>query len=100
MRRRPNYRRLALLIGLFLLALFPNAGPPAVASPRATGQIVANEKTFLAPAEHGALTRQGGGTGPNGETGSTGGDTLLYTSDAIDAGQLYDYVGVHWIAAR
>ncbi|HEV8654893.1 MAG TPA: N-acetylmuramoyl-L-alanine amidase [Candidatus Limnocylindria bacterium] len=100
MQRRTSYCRLALLIGLFLLALFPNAGPPAVASPRATGQIVANEKTFAAPATHGTLTRQGGGTGPNGETGSTGGETLLYTSDVVDAGQLFDHVGVHWIAAH
>ena len=97
--RTRNPRRLVLLIGLFLLALFPFAGPPAVASPRASGEIVATEKTFSAPATTGALTRQGGGA-PTGDAGQTGGDTLLYTSDAVDAGLLFDRVGVHWVAAR
>ena len=35
-------KRLALLIGLFLLALFPNSGPPAVAAPRVSGEITAH----------------------------------------------------------
>ena len=91
-------RRLALLIGFFLLALFPRSGPPAVASPRATGDIVATERTFTAPATHGTLTTQGGGAILAPDAGSTGGETLLYTSDVIDAGQLYDRVGVHWVA--
>ena len=69
-------RRLALLIGLFLLALFPRSGPPAVASPRATGDIVATERTFTAPAMHGTLTTQGGGAILAPDAGSTGGETL------------------------
>jgi hypothetical protein len=92
-------RRLVLLIGLFLLALFPFAGPPAVASPRASGVTVASEKTFATPAVNAPLTREGGGTSPGGDVGQTGPDTLLYTSDVIDAGQLFDRVGVHWRAA-
>src|SRR5439155_524792 len=41
-----------------------------------------------------------GGT-PNGaDAGQTGGDTLLFSSPTIAAGQLFDRVGVHWVAAR
>ncbi|HEV8537142.1 MAG TPA: N-acetylmuramoyl-L-alanine amidase [Candidatus Limnocylindria bacterium] len=99
MRRPLSKKRLALLIGLFLLALFPNAGPPAVASPRATGQVVANEVTIASPATTGTLTTQGGTTILAPDAGSTGGETLLFTSPTISANQLYDRVGVHWVAA-
>jgi len=96
-------RRLVLLIGLFLLALFPFAGPPAVASPRASGITVATEKTFAAPAMNATLTREGGGNPSRAEiasdVGQTGPDTMLYTSDVVDAGQLFDRIGVHWRAA-
>ena len=59
MSRRWSRVRLALLMALFLFALFPNFGRPAVASPRASGQIVANEVLQTRPAarELGALTR-------------------------------------------
>ena len=33
------------------------------------------------------------------DAGSTGGETLLYTSPPVDAGQLFDRIGVHWVAA-
>ncbi|MGH2471311.1 MAG: hypothetical protein ACRDG6_02770, partial [Candidatus Limnocylindria bacterium] len=93
-------KRFALLIGLFLLALFPNSGPPAVASPRVSGEITANEVTMPLPAVNATLTREGGGTVNGADAGQTGGETLLYSSPTIAAGQLYDRVGVHWVAAR
>jgi hypothetical protein len=98
-KHRLSKKRLALLIGLFLLALFPNSGPPAVASPRVSGEIKANEVTMALPAVNATLTRQGGGTLNGADAGQTGGDTLLYSSPTIAAGQLYDRVGVHWVAA-
>src|SRR5437867_12524421 len=61
-RHRLSKKRFALLIGLFLLALFPNSGPPAVASPRVTGEITAHEVTIPLPTLSGTLTRQGGGS--------------------------------------
>ncbi len=93
-------KRFALLLGLFLLALFPNSGPPAVAAPRASGEIAAHEVTFSLPAVNAPLTRQGGGTAEGAAVGQTGGDTLLFSSPTIAAGQLFDRVGVHWVAAR
>ncbi len=99
MSRRWSRLRLALLIALFLLALFPSFGPPAHASPRASGVIVANEVVQTRPAarELGALTRPS--AFPSGsDAGATGGDTLLFTSEVVDAGQLFDRVGAHWIA--
>src|SRR5437660_9894334 len=100
--RRPRLskKRFALLIGLFLLALFPNSGPPAVASPRASGAITAREVTTAPPAMNAVLTRQGGGTVSAADAGQTGGDTLLFRSPTISAGQIYDRVGVHWVAAH
>ena len=100
MSRRWPRVRLALLIALFLLALFPSFGPPAHASPRASGQIVANEVLQTRPAarELGQLTRPS--AFPEGsDAGATGGDTLLFTSHVLDAGQLFDRVGTRWIAA-
>ena len=97
-RQRLSKKRLALLIGLFLLALFPNSGPPAVAAPRASGETKANEVSITAPALSGTLTTQGGGTIDAADAGQTGGETLLYTSDAISADQIFDRVGVHWVA--
>src|SRR2546430_13361956 len=99
-RQRLSKKRFALLIGLFLLALFPNSGPPAVASPRVTGEITAHEVTIPLPALSGTLTRQGGGTLNGADAGQTGGDTLLFSSPTVAAGQLFDRVGVHWVAAR
>src|SRR5256886_8507366 len=99
-RQRLSKKRFALLIGLFLLALFPNSGPPAVASPRVTGEIPAHEVTIPLPALSGTLTRQGGGALNGADAGQTGGDTLLFSSPTVAAGQLFDRVGVHWVAAR
>src|SRR3989449_8156270 len=100
--RRPRLskKRFALLIGLFLLALFPNSGPPAVASPRVSGEITAHEVTIPLPAMNATLTRQGGGTVSAADAGQTGGETLLFSSPTISAGQIFDRVRVHWVAAR
>src|SRR5712691_10500706 len=99
-RQRLSKKRFALLIGLFLLALFPSSGPPAVASPRVTGEITAHEVTIPLPAMNATLTRQGGGTVSAADAGQTGGETLLFSSPTISAGQIYDRVGVHWVAAH
>ena len=98
-RRWPRLR-LAFLIALFLLALFPSFGPPAHASPRASGLIVASEVVQTRPAarELGALTRPSAFPAGS-DAGATGGDTLLFTSQVVDAGQLFDRVGTHWVAA-
>src|SRR5437867_1423060 len=79
-RARLSKKRFALLLGLFLLALFPNSGPPAVAAPRASGEIVAHEVSIPLPAVNSPLTRQGGGTVKGAAVGQTGGDTLLFSS--------------------
>src|SRR2546428_9072469 len=99
-RQHLSKKRFALLIGLFLLALFPHSGPPAVASPRASGAITAHEVSIALPAMNAVLTRQGGGTVSAADAGQTGGDTLLFSSPTIAAGQIYDRVGIHWVAAR
>src|SRR5438093_6214992 len=98
-RHRLSKKRFALLMGLFLLALFPNSGPPAVASPRVTGEITAHEVTIPFPAVNATLTRQGGGTVNGADAGQTGGDTLLFSSPTIAAGQLFDRVGGPRVAA-
>ncbi len=94
-------RRLRLaLIGLLALALFPLPGAPAVASPRESGHIQASEVAQYLPARQaGTLVLQSGEARAASDAGSTGGETLLYTSPVVDAGQLFDRVGVHWVAA-
>ncbi|MDP9320315.1 MAG: N-acetylmuramoyl-L-alanine amidase [Chloroflexota bacterium] len=97
MRRR---MRLAVLIALFTLGVFPHTSAPASASPRGSGHIVAREVTLPQPAV-GASTLSLDAGIPAGlasslSVGSTGGGTLLYTSPAIAAGQLFDRLGVHW----
>src|SRR5436309_1410015 len=72
-RARLSKKRFALLLGLFLLALFPNSGPPAIAAPRASGEIVAHEVSIPLPAVNAPLTRQGGGTLNGADAGQTGG---------------------------
>ena len=99
--RRLGRLRFVIATGVFVLALLPNFGSPATASPRASGQIVANEVSQAWPARGKSLTV------PNGtsldasaiDSGATGPVTLLYSSDTIDARQLFDRIGVHWVAA-
>src|SRR5438445_129930 len=82
--------------------LFPRASAPAVASQRASGEIVAREVVQHDPARTaGGLTvRTESGTELGlKDAGATGGGTLLFTSDPVDAGQAFDHLGVHWIAA-
>ena len=99
-RRRPRLR-LALIVGAFVLALLPNFGSPAVASPRFSGHIIGTEVSRPWPTHDGkGLTTPDGRAAGLANAGSTGGPTLLYTSDTIDAGQVFSHVGVHWIAAR
>ena len=101
MDRRRLRVRLVLLVGAFVLALLPNFGTPAVASPRASGQVIASEVSQPWPTHRpGSLTLPSGAQINAADTGSTGGATLLFSSEPIAAGQLFDRVGVHWIAAR
>ena len=105
-RRRYSRTRRALLVGALTLAIypFPRFSLPAQGAPRrslgATGRIVANEIVHPLPARSiGELTRPA--SVPTGvDAGSTGGDTLLYTSQVVNGGQLFDSIGVHWVAAR
>jgi uncharacterized protein (DUF3820 family) len=99
--RRRVRLRLVLLVAVFILGLLPSFGTPAVASPRASGQIVANEVSQPWPTHTpGSLTLPDGARISAADAGSTGGATLLFSSETIDAGQLFDRVGVHWVAAR
>ncbi|MDP9264707.1 MAG: N-acetylmuramoyl-L-alanine amidase [Chloroflexota bacterium] len=99
--RRRHRLRVAMLLAAFLLALFPRAGAPAAAAPRFSGHIVASEVTHDRPAHaHGATSRVAAAGAAAYSTGSTGGDTLLVTGDPVSAGQIFDRVGVHWVAAR
>jgi hypothetical protein len=98
--RRQAPIRLIVLIGLFVLALLPNFGTPAVAAPRASGRIIANEVGHSWPTHGPGLTRTNGSAINVADAGSTGGETLLFSSGTIDGGQVFDRLGVHWIAAR
>ena len=90
--------RVAGLTALFLLGVFPHAQAPASAAPRGSGEIVAHEVTLWDPTHAGGrLSVQAGAPGMSPDTGSTGGGTLLYTSDPVAAGQLFDRVAIHWV---
>jgi hypothetical protein len=87
MRRR---LRLAVLIALFTLGVFPHTAAPASAAPASSGHIVAHEVSADAPAApaSGAAALS---------IGSTGGATPVeYLSSVVAAGQLFDRLGVHW----
>ncbi|GAC1698870.1 MAG: hypothetical protein NVS9B6_09680 [Candidatus Limnocylindrales bacterium] len=97
MRRR---LRLASLIALFTLAFFPHGSAPAIASPRVSGKVVAKELTHPAPAHRdGTLDAVGGALIAGSDAGSTGPGALVYTSPVLAAGQLFDRIGAHWVAA-
>jgi len=90
--------RVAGLTALFVLGVFPHAQAPASAAPRGSGAIVAREVTLWDPTHAGGrLSVQAGAPGMSPDTGSTGGGTLLYTSDPVAAGQLFDRVAIHWV---
>ena len=97
MRRR---LRLAGLIALFTLTLLPHGQVPASAAPQASGKTVAREVTLPQPSSNGGALSVDHGASVASGTGSTGPGTLLYTSAAISAGQLFDRVGIHWLARR
>ena len=95
-------RRLSLagLVVAFVLALWPQGQAPAVASLRASGKTVANQVDHSMPAYTvGELRRDTGERIDAVEAGNTGGATLSVTSPVIDAGQLFERVGVHFRAA-
>jgi hypothetical protein len=90
--------RLAGLSALFLLAAFPHAQAPASASSRGSGEIAAREVTLWDPTHRGgALSVHSGTSILSADAGTTGGGTLLYTSDPVAAGQLFDRVAIHWV---
>lgn len=95
-------RRLALagLVVAFVLALWPQGQAPATAALRASGKTVANQVDHSMPAYTvGELRRDTGEQIDAADAGSTGGATLSVTSPVIDAGQLFERVGVHYRAA-
>src|SRR5713226_1144511 len=77
--RRHSRLRQSLLTGAFLLALLPHSSAPTSASVRASGDIVATDRTFYLPATQGRDP------------------SSPYTSSVVDAEQLFDRIGVHWI---
>ncbi|HET8568888.1 MAG TPA: N-acetylmuramoyl-L-alanine amidase [Candidatus Limnocylindria bacterium] len=95
-RRVLGPKRLSLLIALLLLGLFPHTGRPAVAAPRATGEVVANERLFDLPARGAGTLERDTGTPGGEDTGATGEPVLRFTSATIAAGQLFDRVGARW----
>lgn len=98
MRRRLG---LAALVAAFTLALLPHLQVPAVAAVRASGKTVASRVDHSMPAYTvGRLERQNGQPIDVADAGSTGGETLSLTSPVIDAGQLFERIGVHFRAAR
>lgn len=96
MRRRLS---LAALVAAFTLALLPHAQAPAVAALRASGKIVARQVDHSMPAfTVGDVRRQDGGRVDAPSVGTTGGGTLSVTSPVIEAGQLFERIGVHFRA--
>ena len=104
-------RRLALasLCAAVLFAVFPLGSPGAVAAPYSSGETVARDVVFELPATGpGTLGRSAAvpqalfvdedGTLVD-AIGSTGLPTLSFTSQVIDAGQLFDRVGAWWTGA-
>jgi hypothetical protein len=90
--------RVAGLTALFILTVFPHAQTPALAAPRASGQIAGREITLWDPTRTGgALSGDTGAAILSADAGSTGGGTLLFTADPIAAGQLFDRVAIHWV---
>jgi hypothetical protein len=95
-------RRLSLagLIAAFVLALLPG-GQPAVAALRVSGKTVARQVDHSMPAfTVGDVRLDTGERIDAANVGSTGGATLSVTSPVIEAGQLFERVGVHFRAAR
>src|SRR5438552_8097950 len=100
--------RVAGLTALFALSIFPHAQTPATATSRGSGQIAGHEVTRWDPTRSGgalSLPQVEGGAdilsvdpGRARDTGTTGPATLLFTSDTVAAGQLFDRVAVHWVA--
>jgi uncharacterized protein (DUF3820 family) len=97
MRRR---LRLVALIALFTLGVFPHTSSPSAAAPASSGRTVAREVTIPQPAQNGGSLSIERGASIAIDSGSTGLGTLAYTSDPIAAGQLFDRVGIHWLARR
>ncbi len=89
---------LALLGAAVLFGTFPMGGRPASAAPRASGETVAREVLIDLPARAPGLLESDTGTPAGEATGSTGEPVLRFTSQTIDAGQLFDRVGARWTA--
>jgi hypothetical protein len=90
--------RVAGLTALFILTVFPHAQTTVSASSRGSGQIAGREVTLWDPTHRGgALSIDTGASILSSDAGSTGGGTLLYTSDPVAAGQLFDRIAIHWV---
>lgn len=94
--------RLAGLTALFLFAAFPHAQASAAPVARGSGHITGQEITQRLPTQSGGSLSIDPGASIRSadsatESGSTGGGTLLYTSEPVAAAQLFDRVAVHWV---
>src|SRR2546427_5303546 len=87
------------VLAMVALSALPRLAAPALAAPRASGHISANEVRHEDPASRGTVAALGGGQAAALSTGQTGAPTLSVTSAVIDAGQRFDHVRVHWRAA-
>src|SRR6266699_2789440 len=94
--------RVAGLTALFALSIFPHAQTPATATSRGSGQIAGHEVTLWDPTRSGgalSLPQVHGGADilsvDSVDSGTTGPATLLFTSDPVAAGQLFDRVAIH-----
>src|SRR5438552_14091799 len=94
--------RVAGLTALFALSIFPHAQTPATATSRGSGQIAGHEVTLWDPTRSGGALSlpqvEGGADILSVDAGNTGPATLLFTSDTVAAGQLFDRVAIHWVA--
>ncbi len=84
-----------MTVALLALALLPRVGAPNPGAPRFAGPILAREVRQDEPAAGAALERIEGTR----VRAARDGEALSFTSDVVDAGQRFDYLGVHWIPA-
>src|SRR3989454_12398006 len=89
-------RRSAPPSALSHITFFPRPAPPAVTTHRVPDEITTHGVAIPLPAMNATLTRQGGGTVSAADAGQTGGETLLFSSPTISAGQPFPRVRGDW----
>jgi hypothetical protein len=89
---------MVVVLAFLALGLLPPLQPPAVVSSRASGRIVAMEVLHEDVASRGPVVPLSTRASSARSVGAAGSDTVSVTSEAIDARQWFNYVGVHWRA--